>query len=85
MDNIEMFHYKKVVAAETVGFRFAADLFKSVPIIISFVVVDNVETFQNQNMIAAENVGFWFEADVFKSVQIIIGFGFLEQHWYVSQ
>ena len=58
MDNIEMFHHNKMVAAETVGFRFVADLFKSVPIIVSFVVVDNVETFQNQNMIAAETVGF---------------------------
>ena len=34
-DNIETFHYKKMVAAETVGFRFESDLFKSVPIIIS--------------------------------------------------
>ena len=32
-----MFNHKKMVAAESVGFRFAADLFKSVPIIIRFV------------------------------------------------
>ena len=28
MDNIEMFHDKKIVAAETVGFRFEADFFQ---------------------------------------------------------
>ena len=28
MDSIEMFHNKKGVAAENVGFRFEADLFK---------------------------------------------------------
>ena len=28
MDNIETFHHKRHVVAETVGFRFAADLFK---------------------------------------------------------
>ena len=28
MDNIETFHHKKRVAAEAVGFRFEADLFK---------------------------------------------------------
>ena len=42
MDNMEMFHHKKMVAAENVGFRFEADLFKSVPVIISFVVMDNI-------------------------------------------
>ena len=36
MDNIEMYHNKKKVAAETVGFKFEADLFKSVQIIIGF-------------------------------------------------
>ena len=58
MDKTKTFHSKRMVVTETVGFRFEADPFKSVPIIISFVVVDNVETFQNQNMIAAETVGF---------------------------
>ena len=72
MDNIEIFHNKKVVAAETVGFRFEADLSKSVPIIICYVVVDNIEAFQNQNMVAAETVGFRFEVDFFKTVQLII-------------
>ena len=36
MDNIETFHNKNVVAVETVGFRFKADLFKSVLIIVCF-------------------------------------------------
>ena len=34
INNIEMFHHRRTVAAETVGFRFEEDLFKSVPIII---------------------------------------------------
>ena len=34
MDNIETFHHKKAIAAGNVGFRFEADLFKSVQIII---------------------------------------------------
>ena len=29
MDNIDTFHHKKIVAAETVGFIFEGDLFKS--------------------------------------------------------
>ena len=36
MVNIETFHHKKRVAAETVGFRFEADLFKWVPMILGF-------------------------------------------------
>ena len=36
MDNIETFHTKRMVAAETVGFGFEEDLFKSVQIIIGF-------------------------------------------------
>ena len=36
MDNINMFQNKKMVAAENVGFRFEADLFKSVQIILGF-------------------------------------------------
>ena len=28
MDNIETFHHKRIVAAETVGFKFEADFFK---------------------------------------------------------
>ena len=36
MDNVETFHHKTTVAAETVGFRFEADLFKPVRIIIGF-------------------------------------------------
>ena len=56
MDNIEMFHHKKVVAAECVGFWFKADLFKSVAFVISYVVADNIEAFQNQNMVAAETL-----------------------------
>ena len=80
MVNIEMLHNKKMVVAETVGFNFEAGLLKSVPIILSFVVVDNIETFQNQNMVAVETVGCGFEADLFKSVQIIRGFGYHRQH-----
>ena len=36
MDNIEACHNKKMVAAEYVGFRLEAFLFKSIPMIISF-------------------------------------------------
>ena len=36
MDNIEMFHTKTIVVAENVGFRFEADLFKSVQMILDF-------------------------------------------------
>ena len=80
MHNVETFHHKRIVAAETVGFRFEAELFKVVPMIISFAAMDNIETFQNQNMVTAEIVGFGLEADLFKAVQIIIGFGCHGQH-----
>ena len=80
MDNIEMFHHKKMVAAETGGFRFEPDLFKSVTIIIGFVVVDNIETFHHQKMVAAETVDFKFEAHLFKSVPMILGFGCHDEH-----
>ena len=36
MDNIETFHHKKSVVAETVGFRFKAYLFKSIPMFRGF-------------------------------------------------
>ena len=36
MDNTETFHNEKIVVAETVGFRFKPDLFKSVQIIQGF-------------------------------------------------
>ena len=59
MDNIEMFHHKKMAAAETDGFRFKADLFKSAPTIISVVVVDNIETFQKSEYGCCRNR--WFQ------------------------
>ena len=34
MDNTEAFHNKKIVAVKNVGFRFEADLFKSVQMIL---------------------------------------------------
>ena len=80
MVNIEMLHNKKMVVAETVGFKFEAGLFKSVPIIMSSVVADNIETFQNQNMVVVETVACGFEADLFKSVQRSRGFGYHRQH-----
>ena len=55
MDNIETSHHKRMVVAEKVGFRFEADLFKS------------VQT-HDKNLVAAETVGFACEADFFKSV-----------------
>ena len=36
MDNIEMFHHKKMVAADIFDFRFEAHLFKSVLMIPGF-------------------------------------------------
>ena len=80
MHNIETFHNKKRVVAETVGFRFEADFFNQYRWSYLFAVMDNIETFQNQITVAAESVGLRFEADFFKSVQIIIGFG-----WDASQ
>ena len=59
MDNIETCHNKNVVAAETVGSRIEADLFKSVLIIGA---VNYIKMFHHQKMIAAEIVGFRFEA-----------------------
>ena len=58
MHNVETFHRKTIVAAEDGGFRFEADFFKAVPMIIVFSVMDSIETFQNQNMVASENVAF---------------------------
>ena len=58
MDHTETFLNKTMVDEETVGFRFEADLFKAVPMIISLSVMDDTETFPNQNMVAAETVGF---------------------------
>ena len=69
-----------MVAAEAVGFRFEADLFKSVPMIPGFGSHDNTETFHNQTIVVADTVGFRFEADLFKSVPIILGFGCRGQH-----
>ena len=76
MDNIETFHHQKKVAAENVGSRFEADLFKSVQMILDcFVVMDSIQTFRHKKMVAADTVGFRFEADLFKSVPMIFGFG----------
>ena len=36
MDDIETIHHKKMIVAETMGFKFQADLFKSVPMIIGW-------------------------------------------------
>ena len=74
MNNIETSHNKKKVVAETVGFRFEADPFKSAPMILALVVMNNIETFHNKKTVVAETVGFRFEADLCKSVPIIIGF-----------
>ena len=80
MDNIELFHHQKMVVAEIVVFRFETDLFKSVLIIIGFVVVDNIETFHHKKMVDAETVDFRFEAHLFKSVPMIPGFGCQNEH-----
>ena len=80
MDNTETFHNKSMVVAESVGFRFEADPFKSVPMILGLAVMDNIETFQSQKTVAAENVGFRGEADLFKSVPMFLGFGYHGQH-----
>ena len=50
MDNIETFHNKKMVVAETGGLRFEADLFKSVPILLGFVY--------HKKMVVAGTIGF---------------------------
>ena len=80
MDNIETLHKNRKVVAESVGFRFEAELFKSVPKILGLAVMDNMETFHHKRMVASETVGFMFEAHFFKSVSIIIGFGCHVQH-----
>ena len=80
MDSIETFHHKPDVVADTVGFRFEADLFKSVLTTIGFVVVDNIETFHHQKMFAAESFDFRFEAHFFKSVPMILGCRCLNEH-----
>ena len=68
-----------MVVAETVGFWFEADLFKSV-LIITGLACHNIETCHQKNMVAAETVGYRFEADFVSSVPMIIGFGCHEQH-----
>ena len=80
MDNIETLHKKRMVVPETFGFRFEADLFKSVPTILGLAVMDNMEVFHHKRMVASETVGFMFEAHFFKSVSILIGFGCHAQH-----
>ena len=85
MDNIELFHHQKMVAAEIFGFRFETDILKSVLIIIGFVVVNNIETFQHKKMFDAETVDFRFEAHLFKSVPMILGFGCHDGYWDVLQ
>ena len=80
MDNIETFHNQKTVAAETVDFRFRADLFKSAPMILALAIMDNIETLYNKKMVAEETVGFSFDADLFKSVKMILGFGCHRKH-----
>ena len=72
MHNIETFHNEKIVVAENVGFRIAADLSNQYITSRALVVMDNIETFHNNNIVVAENVGFRFEADLFKSVQMIL-------------
>ena len=69
-----------MVAAEIVGFRFEADLFKSVQIIIGLGVMDNIEMFHYKKTVVEDTVGFRFEADLFKTVQMILGFGCHGQH-----
>ena len=59
------FTTRKRSLQKTVGFRFEADLFESVQIIIDFVVVDNIETFRHWKMGAAESVDFRLEAHHF--------------------
>ena len=80
MDNIETFHIQTTVVAETVGFVFEANLCKSVPIIIVFVVMDNTGKYHKQKIVVAETVGFRFEADLFKSVAMILVSGCHGQH-----
>ena len=59
MSNIETFHNKEAVVAETVGFRFEVDLCKSVPSIKCFLVVmDNTGTFHKDKMVVAETVAY---------------------------
>ena len=55
MDSIETFQNQNMVTAQTVGFRFEADLFKSVQIIIGF---------DCHGIVAAETGGVRFEADL---------------------
>ena len=80
MGNIETFHNKKNIAAEAVGFRFAADLFTSVRFIVGFCCHGQRRDASRYEMVAAETVGFRIEADLFKAVPMILGFGCHGQH-----
>ena len=84
MHNIETFHNKKTVSAETVGFRFEANLFKSVPMFRFWLSWTTLRRFTNRKWLLAETARFTFEADLFKSGPMILGFGCHGQHWDVS-
>ena len=80
IENTETFHNKTIVVAEKVGFRFEADLFKSVQTIQGFGAHNNIEMFHHKKRVAAETVGVAFEAHLFKSAPISFAFGFHSQH-----
>ena len=70
-----MFHHKKRVAAQTVGFTFEADLQTSTDEPWFFAVMDNTDTFHKLENVVAETVGFRFEADPFETVPMVLSFG----------
>ena len=80
MNNIETLHYKKTVAADIVGFKFKADLVKSVPMFLGLAVMENIQTLHKMKMVVAETFDFRFEADLSKPVPMIPGLGNYGQH-----
>ena len=65
MDNIETFHNKKTVDAETGGFTAEADLFKSVPMFLGFGCHGQHWDASQSEMGVAETARFRVEGDLF--------------------
>ena len=81
MGSIETFRHKKMFSAETVGFRFEADLFKSVAMIVGC-----GSHWQHWDVSPSKNGcgrNRWL-ADLFKSAPMIPWFRCHGQHWDAS-
>ena len=74
-----------MVVADTVCFKFEADLFKSVQVFLGFCCHGQRWDVSQSEKGVAETVGFNLEADLFKSIPMIPGFGGHGQHLDFSQ